>query len=121
MDQDPNPPAMRPPIRWRLLRGVDRRGEHRSFFEGFGALRGVGGPSPDAVIVVGEEGMILRSRDKGESWDVLAGPRVEGRHCWHSIWSDRSGDIYIGGDDGVARSSDAGETWETCLAGPIHA
>ncbi len=79
---------------------------------------------PDTVYAVGEDGAVLRSNDRGESWDELAGLREHaGGTAQPSILLDpgKPNRMYASLDTGAFRSDDAGETWKQIKAGtPVY-
>jgi photosystem II stability/assembly factor-like uncharacterized protein len=73
-------------------------------------LTDVWGSSATDVYIVGESGLILHSKDSGESWQRQRSGTEE--HL-HSVWGSAVDDIYVAGEKGtLLHSKDSGASWQ---------
>jgi photosystem II stability/assembly factor-like uncharacterized protein len=78
-------------------------------------LWGVWGSGVNDVYAVGENGTILHSADRGQSWQLLASGTAE---TLFGIWGSAANDVYVVGDHGlILHSADSGRTWTPTRVG----
>jgi photosystem II stability/assembly factor-like uncharacterized protein len=73
-------------------------------------LTDVWGSSATDVYIVGKSGLILHSKDSGESWQRKSSGTEE--HL-HSVWGSAVDDVYVAGEKGtLLHSKDSGASWQ---------
>ena len=83
--------------------------------QGWPELTGVWSDGPGLVVVVGDEGTILRSRDRGETWQPASSGTDQDLHA---IGACDARVIYAVGDHGtIVHSRDGGTTWQPVALG----
>lgn len=91
-----------------LVLRIDARGEWKVLRKGKRSLFNLAMTDDGVIYTVGQEGVILRSEDRGESWRELKSGTSA---ILTSIWADDHRHVVVSGINTLLASRDGGKTW----------